>query len=319
MNLTLRQRRIDEALAILKMLGLPRPQQNDRSALTLLALLDLKPEDDWADASAPLMGITPVMDFCRNYYGKNYAPNTRETFRRQTMHQFVDAGLVIPNPDKLDRPVNSPKWVYQIEPAALQLFQQFGQENWEAALAHYLKKQKTLSEKYAQEREMRLIPLVINQEQDILLSPGAHSQLIKAIIEEFGPRFAPGSQVLYVGDTGNKIAFFDEAAFAELGLTFDTHGKFPDVVLYDAERNWLLLIEAVTSHGPVDAKRHGELSRLFAGSKADLLYITAFPARRLLAKYLPDISWETDVWVADSPSHLIHFDGNRFLGPYENV
>lgn len=319
MNLTLRQRRIDEALAILKMLGLPRPQQNDRSALTLLALLDLKPEDDWADASAPLMGITPVMDFCRNYYGKNYAPNTRETFRRQTMHQFVDAGLVIPNPDKPDRPVNSPKWVYQIEPAALQLFQQFGQENWEAALAHYLKKQKTLSEKYAQEREMRLIPLVINQEQDILLSPGAHSQLIKAIIEEFGPRFAPGSQVLYMGDTGNKIAFFDEAAFAELGLTFDTHGKFPDVVLYDAERNWLLLIEAVTSHGPVDAKRHGELSRLFAGSKADLLYITAFPARRLLAKYLPDISWETDVWVADSPSHLIHFDGNRFLGPYENV
>ncbi|NKQ34594.1 MAG: restriction endonuclease [Chloroflexi bacterium] len=319
MNLTLRQRRIDEALAILKMLGLPRPQQNDRSALTLLALLDLKPEDDWVDASAPLMGITPVMDFCRNYYGKNYAPNTRETFRRQTMHQFVDAGLVIPNPDKPDRPVNSPKWVYQIETAVLQLLRQFGGPEWEDALTGYLKQQKTLAEKYAQEREMRQIPLDINPEQSVLLSPGAHSQLIKDIIEEFGPRFAPGSQVLYVGDTGNKTAFFDEAAFAELGLTFDTHGKFPDVVLYDAERNWLLLIEAVTSHGPVDAKRHGELSRLFAESKAGLLYVTAFPNRRLLAKYLSDISWETDVWVADSPSHLIHFDGNRFLGPYENV
>ncbi len=319
MNPTLIQNRIDEALSILEMLGLPRSQQNERSALTLLALLDLKPEDDWSDASAPLMGITPVMVFCRDYYGRNYAPNTRETFRRQTMHQFVDAGLVVPNPDDPDRPVNSPKWVYQIETAVLHFLRQFGRENWEAELADYLKQRETLSQKYARERKMRQIPLRINQEEEILLSPGGHSQLIKAIIEQFGPRFAPGSQVLYVGDTGNKTAFFDETIFAELGLTFNTHGKFPDVVLYDAGRNWLLLIEAVTSHGPVDAKRYGELSRLFSASKAGLLYVTAFPNRRLLARYLPDISWETDVWVADSPSHLIHFDGNRFLGPYENV
>ncbi|MGH8627647.1 MAG: hypothetical protein ACREYC_21040, partial [Gammaproteobacteria bacterium] len=101
---------MQEALTLLEALGLPRGQRNERSALTLLALLDLKPADKWKDARDPLIGITPVMDFARDYYGRSYAPNTRETFRRQTMHQFVDAGIAVPNSDRLDRPVNSPKW-----------------------------------------------------------------------------------------------------------------------------------------------------------------------------------------------------------------
>lgn len=57
------QRKIQEALTILSGLGMPRAQRNDRSALTLLALLDLKPGDPWSAATDPLMGITPIMDF----------------------------------------------------------------------------------------------------------------------------------------------------------------------------------------------------------------------------------------------------------------
>ncbi len=310
------QQKIDEALSILSALGLPKGQRNERSALTLLALLGLKPGDAWEDAGNPLMGITPIMDFCRDHYGKAYAPNTRETFRRQTMHQFVDAGIAVPNPDRPDRPVNSPKWVYQIEPDALNLVNAFGSANWEGKLASYLAKRKSLAERYAKERKMQMIPLVVNGNKEIALTPGAHSELIRDIIEQFGPRYAPGSQVLYVGDTGSKMGVFEKEAFEELGLSFDSHGKFPDVVLYDAERDWLLLIESVTSHGPVDAKRHSELSRLFAESTAGLVYVTAFPDRQTMGKYLADISWETEVWTADAPSHLIHFNGERFLGPY---
>jgi adenine-specific DNA-methyltransferase len=119
------KKRIDEAIEILRDLGLPKAQQNERSALTLLALTNLKPTTVWKNAQAPLMGITPIMDFSRNFYGKEYAPNTRETFRRFTMHQLVEAGIAIPNPDEPDRPINSPKWCYQIEPETLDLIKNF--------------------------------------------------------------------------------------------------------------------------------------------------------------------------------------------------
>ena len=311
--------KIEEALSILNAIGLPRAQRNERSALTLLALLDLKPSEAWSEARNPLIGITPIMEFCKEHYGRNYAPNTRETFRRQTMHQFMDAGLSLANPDQPDRPVNSPKWVYQIAPGALALVHAFGRPEWDEMLVNYLTKQQSLAQRYAKERDMQLIPLIVNDDTELTLTPGDHSELIKEIIQSFGPRYAPGSEVLYVGDTGSKMGHFDEEAFKELGLSFDSHGKFPDVVLYFKEKNWLLLVESVTSHGPVDAKRHGELANLFSESTAGLVYVTAFPNRNTMAKYLPEIGWETEVWCADAPTHLIHFNGERFLGPYEKA
>jgi len=297
-------------------LGLPRAQQNERSALSLLALLNLTPGKAWADAENPLVGITPIMDWAREHYGKEYAPNTRETFRRQTMHQFCDAGVALYNPDKPDRPVNSPKAVYQIEPAALTLLRTFGTSQWHDNLAAYLAERETLVAKYAMEREQNRIPVEIAPGKEITLSPGEHSELIRAIIEDFATRFAPGSVLIYAGDTGEKLGYFDAALLAELGVGVDSHGKMPDVVLHFTEKNWLLLVESVTSHGPVDGKRHAELAKLFAGSTAGLVYVTAFPNRSIMGRYLGEIAWETEVWVADAPSHLIHFNGERFLGPY---
>ena len=150
----------------------------------------------------------------------------------------------------------------------------------------------------------------------IRLSAGDHSELIKAIVEEFAPRFVPGAVLIYAGDTGKKWGYFDRILLETLGVAVDGHGKMPDVVLYDRDKKWLLLVEAVTSHGPVDGKRHEELRRLFAKSKAGLVYVTAFPSRAVMARYLGEIAWETEVWCTDAPTHLIHFDGKRFLGPY---
>lgn len=307
---------IEQAHQIIVSLGLPRAQQNERSALCLLALLNLTPGKPWSQAENPLVGITPIMDWAREHYGKEYAPNTRETFRRQTMHQFCDAGISLYNPDKPDRPVNSPKAVYQVEPAALALLRTFGTPAWHDALAGYLAQRETLIARYAKEREQNRIPVEIAPGKQITLSPGEHSELIRAIIEDFAPRFAPGSVLVYAGDTGDKWGYFDAPLLAELAIDVDSHGKMPDVVLHFTEKNWLLLVESVTSHGPVDGKRHAELAKLFAGSKAGLVYVTAFPNRAIMGRYLGEIAWETEVWVADAPSHLIHFNGVRFLGPY---
>lgn len=277
---------VKEALQILVALGLPRAQQNERSALCLLALLNLTPNKSWAEAESPLMGITPMMDFSRDHYGKRYAPNSRETFRRFTIHQFVSSGIVTYNPDDLDRPVNSPKAVYQIESEALSLLRSFGTKKWDSGLNRYLAGRQTLAQRYAKERKLKKIPIKIASGKNINISPGSHSKLTKAIIESFAPRFVPAALPVYVGDTGEKWGYFDEELLAKLGVVVDSHGKMPDVVLYDQDRNWLLLVEAVTSHGPVNAKRHEELAAIFTNSSAGCVYVTAFPSRAVMARYL---------------------------------
>ncbi len=311
------KKRIDEARSVLRDLDFPRQQQNERSALTLLSLLDLTPTKAWSEAGSPLRGITQMMKFFEQHYGKVYAPNTRETVRRQTVHQFLEAGIIVANPDDPTRPTNSGKNVYQIEERVLELLRTFGTEEWNRNLQDYLTSAGTLSRRYAQEREMHRIPVTLPSGSTLALSPGGQNVLIKEIINEFGSRFTPKGEVLYVGDADEKFAVFDERRLNELGVTVEEHGKMPDVIIYHREKGWLVLIEAVTSHGPVNPKRRNELVALFSGAKPALVFVTAFLDRRTMARYLNDISWETEVWVADHPSHLIHFNGERLLGPRE--
>lgn len=308
--------RIEQASSVLKALGLPREQSNERAALCLLALLDLDPLTPWADASAPLRRVTPIMEFAASAYGKHWKPNTRETIRRQTLHQFLDAGLVRANPDNPDRPTNSPAFCYQVPDVVLELLRSFGGDSWEERLRTYQAASPTLAAQYASEREMTRIPLRLKEGMEIRLSPGGQNELIRKIIEEFCPRFTPGGRPVYVGDAETKMGYFDREAFAALSIELDKHGKMPDVVVDYVERGWLVVVEAVTSHGPVNAKRRRELKSLFASS-APLVYVTAFLNRQALAKHMSEIAWETEVWVADAPSHMIHFNGERFLGPYD--
>jgi hypothetical protein len=314
--MTAKEKHLADALRILIALGMPSAQQNERSAVSLLALLNLQPSSKWSQCTNPLIGITPIMDWARAHYGKEYAPNTRETFRRRTMHQMMDAGIARCNPDDPQRPVNSPQTVYQISLQVLESLKLYGTEQWERSLKAYLGTSKTLVEQYAAARDQHQVPVTLAKGKRMQLTAGDHSELIKAIVEDFRPRLALGSALVYAGDTGAKWGYFDEKLLRGLGVVVDSHGKMPDVILHFKERNWLLLVEAVTSHGPVDGKRHGELAKLFAESTAALVYVTAFPNRRIMGRHLGEIAWETEVWVANAPSHLIHFNGLRFLGPY---
>lgn len=310
------KQKIEDALKILKDVGLPREQQNERSALTLLALLDVKPGMSWAEASDPLRGVTPMMKFMEDHFGKTYAPNTRETVRRHTVHQFLQAGIIVANPDDPTRPTNSPKAVYQAEPTFLELVRTFGTSAWEEKLRRYLTSIETLQKRYASERLMECIPVTLADGTAFTLSPGGQNVLVQQIIAEFCPRFTPGGTVLYVGDTAEKFAHFDRAGLEALGVRVEEHGKLPDVIVHYQAKGWLVLIEAVTSHGPVNPKRREELRNLFKTSKVPLVLVTAFPSRQVMVRYLGEIAWETEVWVAEAPTHMIHFNGERFLGPH---
>ena len=164
---------------------------------------------------------------------------------------------------------------------------------------------------------MARIPVRFNEDIEMSLSPGGQNVLVEKIIKEFCPRFAPGGRVIYLGDTDEKMLYFDEAALKGIGVEVEEHGKIPDVIVHYTEKNWLLLIEAVTSHGPINPKRMGELEVMFKDSTAGLVYVTTFLTRKAMLEYVNEIAWETEVWVAESPGHMIHFNGKRFLGPYE--
>jgi adenine-specific DNA-methyltransferase len=310
------RKKIKEALSILQMLSVPRAQQNDRSALTLLSLVNISPSSPWADAQENLIGITEMMDFFRDHYGIDYAPNTRETVRRQTVHQFMQMGLVIANPDDSARPINSPKTRYRIESKTLSLIRSFGTAAWEGNLLNYMREMSSLETLQVRERAMPMIPVTLPDGSQIMLSSGGQNDLIKHIIEEFCPRYTPGGKVIYIGDAGNKLTANELQYFEQLGFHIDRHGKMPDVIVLLPEKKWLVLIEAVTSHGPIDLKRHNELKELFGGGEYGLVFVTAFESRRAMHRFLSDIAWETEVWVSDAPSHLIHFNGERYLGPY---
>ena len=283
------QNKIDEALQILKDLRLPKAQINDRSALCLLALVEILPESQWMDAKQRLIGVTPIMEFSKAYYEKEYAPNSRETFRRFTLHQFVEAGIAEYNPDDLSRPTNSPKAVYHISKTVLEIIKNFGSKSYDSKLENFFKNQKGLSEKYAMERLKYKVPVRYNNDIEIKLSPGEHNILIKNILEELAPLFLVDSILVYIGDTETKWGYCDKDLCNKLNIEYESHGKMPDVIVFKEDKNWLCLIESVTSHGPIDGKRYLELQEIFGKNDYDLIFISAFPDKKTLNKFINDI------------------------------
>lgn len=309
--------KITEAQEILKALGLPAAQQNEMSALTLLALCSIKEDTPWADAIRTSQRITKeIMAFVNENYKADapYAPNTRETFRRQVLHQFIQAGVANYNPDDPTLPVNSPKAHYAITQEALEVAQSYGTKNWDSRTQQFAVEYEILRDRYAAERDMHRIPLVI-EGNEYYLSPGAHNEVQAAVVEEFAPRFAPGGKLLYIGDTEDKDLYVNPAGLEALNLPITEHSKLPDIVISDDKREWLFLVEVVTSHGPVSAKRVVELEEFTKDCPYGIVYVTAFPNAKEFKKHVDDIAWETEVWLSDTPDHMIHFNGDRFIGP----
>lgn len=305
------------ARKILGALGLPPAQQNEISSLTLLALCGLGRRDSWTRATRSSLTISKgIMKFIQERHGRRYAPNTRETFRRQVLHQFIQAHLVDYNPDEPDLPTNSPRAHYAISDAALEAIRSFGTRNWENAAESFTKSKGALVEIYRKRRKGRMTPVHLPDGRSLALSPGKHNVVQAAVIEQFAPRFVPGAEVLYLGDTEKKHLFIDSDKLRELGIPITEHDKLPDVVLFQKDKNRVFLVEAVTSHGPMTPKRVEELCRMLAASSTRAVFVSAFPDFAEFRRHIRSIAWETEVWIAEIPDHLIHFNGERFLGPY---
>jgi type II restriction enzyme len=310
--------RLAEARVLLAELGLPKKQQNKISGLTLLALCRMTLSSKWSSARSESLTLRKgIMDYVRDTLGVAYAENSREQFRRQVLHQFVQAGVAALNPDDPTLPTNSLKYHYKITTEALEAIRAYGSSEWNQAKTSFLAKADSLARKYSAARKLELVPVTLADGSSKLeLSPGRHNRLQAAIVRDFAPRFAGGARLLYLGDTAKKALYTDEKSLRRVGLWLTQHDKLPDVVLHDGERNWLYLVEAVTSHGPMSPKRILELKEALANAPGvGLIFVSAFPDMKTFKRHAQDIAWDTEVWLADLPDHMMHFNGDRFLGP----
>lgn len=307
--------RIEEGREILTALGLPPAQQTAIASYTLLALADVDKRTAWSAAKRRSLKIHDILVFIKRTHGKKYAENTRETVRRQVLHQLEQARVVDRNPDDPTLPTNSPRTHYALSEAALGAIRAYGTDRFSAAARIFQRQHGSLLALYRAERQRNLIPLTLPSGLEVALSPGKHNALQAAVIEQFAPRFAPGAAVLYLGDAANKSLYVGRKQLERLGVPVTKHDKLADVVLYAQKRKWLFLVEAVTSHGPVSPKRLRELEALLERCPITRIYVSAFPDLHEFRRHLSNIAWETEVWVADIPDHMIHFNGEKFLGP----
>ena len=302
--------KIDEAKSILKDLEVPDSQQSDICVYTFLSLLSVSEDTEWEDSTNEWIRIHDVIQFINNNYGVEYAENSRETIRKRAMHPFRDAAFIEDN----GKPTNSPNYRYRITDELLEVVVSYNTTNWDSALSSFKSNHETLIDIYSSKKRMRKMPVKING-QDLTFSPGAHNLLQKLIIEEFAPRFAPHSECLYVGDTTKKDLIKNTEKLQELGFEISLHDKMPDVVLYSEENDWIYFVEAVTSVGPMNQKRVNEINNMTEEVDSGKIFVTAFLDMKDFKKFSEEIAWETEIWVASFPDHMIHMNGDKFLGP----
>ena len=320
------ERRVDETLAILTAIGFPlamkTPKMQRRLARILLAICNIESGTPWANAAvwenenSWALRSRDIIRFINDHYGETIADSSYDDIRRENTDYLVEAGLVLSSPNKPDAQKNDGTRSYAANPSAVDLLRKFGQPGWNDVAAEFVTNHGNLGNILERNRAQNKIKVSLPDGIEIQLAQGAHNELQQAIIEEFLPRFVPNAEVLYVGDTSNKELFKQIERLKELRFFEVAHDRLPDVIVYDPARNWLLLIEAVHSSNPISKLRHRILEKAAKDCTVGIVYVSVFKDRKSLAQWVTEISWETEVWLVESPDHMIHFNGSKFLGPY---
>jgi type II restriction enzyme len=316
------QKLINSALHILDTFGIPiegTPRRLERMAIAFLASGDIKSIKDFAKTKDLNSGFAlktrEIINYVNEHFDENISSGSYDDIRRKDLKLLTIAEVVLQSSP--NSATNDSTRGYSINPLYAKLIRGYGKKDWEKAIKDELSKIEPLSQKLKRERQISKVKVTLPSGGQLTFSAGEHNDLQKAIIEDFLPRYGFGAEVLYVGDTADKYLFLEKEKLEELNFFEISHEELPDVIAYSKNKNWLYLIEAVHSSGPISEIRLLQLQKLTEGCKADIVYVTAFLNRPKFRQFIADIAWETEVWIADNPDHLVHFNGDKFLGPYK--
>jgi type II restriction enzyme len=310
---------INEALDILESVGIPLENKTERSlermAVCFLAVASVT--DKWSKASSENFYKTrDVINYVNTHFEENISSGSYDDIRRKDLKLLVLAGLVVNSGEKQSAATNDPTRGYSLDENFKDLIVNYGNKEWAQKIQAFTRNRPSLAEMLVRKRDIEQIPVTLPSGIELRFSSGEHNILQKKIIEDFLPRFGKGCSVLYIGDTAHKLLHIDEEKLKSLNFFELSHDELPDIIAYNSLDNWLFLIEAVHSAGPMSEIRVHELKKLLKNCNAELIFVTAFLKREDFRKWSANIAWETEVWIADNPDHLIHFNGSKFLGPY---
>lgn len=306
-------------LDVFQLIGIPvdnTDRKLERMAKACLAVGKIK--KDFSEACSFEDGFTRTRDiiaFENEYLGEDISSGSYDDIRRQDLKLLVEAGIIVNSSSTEEQATNNPSRGYGLSTSFANLLHSFGSSRWEILLNEFRKETKSLKEELERRRDLQKVPVTLPNGKTIVLSYGEHNNLQKAIIEVFLPLFGLGAEVLYVGDTKDKFLHLEKAELEKIKFFTLEHEELPDVVAYSREKNLLYLIEAYHSTGEWDEIRVRKVKRKLeeSGCTANIIFFTAFENKNIFKQKAKDIAWETEVWIADSPEHLVHFNGYKFL------
>ncbi|OQY54589.1 MAG: restriction endonuclease [Candidatus Parabeggiatoa sp. nov. 2] len=314
---------LEEAIDILSLTEIPILEQTERRrermAMAFLAVAGVT--NAWKNAQGleekRAVKTRDIISFINEHFEENISSGSYDDIRRKDLRMLVLAGFIINSADNPNAATNDPTRGYSLAPHFKNLIIHYKTNHWKSQLQKYVANHDSLKTRLARTRNIEKVPVTLPNGRLLELSAGQHNILQKQIVEEFLPRFGKGCQILYIGDTSNKMLFMDEKTLEMLNFSIGPHEELPDIISYNASKNWLYLIEAVHSSGAINEVRLLELKELTKNCPVDVIYVTTFLSKKEFKKWIVEIAWETEVWIADNPDHLIHFDGHKFLGPYK--
>lgn len=312
------KRLIFAMLDILGEVGIPldgTPKRLEKMAMACLAVGDIKTV--FAEAKSAndnhFLTTREIITFENENYCENISSGSYDDIRRKDLLFPVQAKIVL-NSSSFDvQATNNPTRGYALNPMFAELIKCYGTAKWKKSLANYKKQVEFLKEELERKRNLEKIPVKLPSGIELELSAGEHNVLQKCIVEDFLARFGMGAEVLYIGDTSDKFLFKNHEVLNQIGFFTLEHEELPDVVAYCHEKNLLFLIEAVHSAGPMSEIRVRKLKKQLEKCTAYPIFVTTFLNKKEFRKWVTEIAWETEVWIADNPEHMIHFNGYKFL------
>ena len=312
---------INCALYILDCFGIPldsTPRRLERMAISFLACGDIRKIEDLNNIkdlnSGYALKTRDIITFVNKHFKEKISSGSYDDIRRKDLKLLTIAEVVLQSSPK--SATNDSTRGYSINPTYAELIKDFGSKDWETSVSGKLKDIEPLSLKLKRERTIQKVDVILPSGGKLSFSTGEHNDLQKAIIEEFLPRFGQGAEVLYVGDTSDKYLYLEKDKLEKLNFFEISHEELPDIIAYSTKKNWMFLIEAVHTSGPISEIRLLQLKKLTKECTADIVFVTAFLTKQKFRQYITEIAWETEVWVAENADHLVHFNGDKFLGPY---
>lgn len=308
-------------LDVLQGLGIPMDNMTDRRkermAEACLAVSGVKRHFAEATSEGVFLRTRDIICFMNENYGETISLGSYDDIRRKDLLLLVQSGIVV-NSSALDAlATNNPTRGYSVCPAFSALLRSIGTSSWPEELEKSKACIRNLRDELFQKYEKQKIPVCLPSGDVLSLSAGEHNVLQKMIIEEFLPRFGMGARLCYVGDTSNKLLYVDKAKLQSICFFSLEHEELPDIIAYSEDKNLLFLIEAVHSAGTMSDARVSRLKSKLGGCTANCVFVTAFMTKKELRRWVMDIAWESEVWIAEQPDHLVHFNGYKFLEIYK--